>query len=85
MKFRLVQNVDGQFFVHDFSEMNVVPAMAVRGFDFDGFSENPRLRPELQGQPKFKGVLGPMWGGEDDEGQPIVRYEDQSAYDRLSA
>lgn len=40
-----------------------------------------RLRPELIGLPIFKGLLGPMYGGDG----YLARYETQAAYDRLSA
>ena len=37
----------------------------------------PAPREELQGQPKFKkGLHGPTPGGYDDEGRPIIRYQD---------
>ena len=38
------------------------------------------LRPELQNQPKFRALAGPMYGGEG-----IVRYEDWQTYRELSA
>lgn len=82
-KFRLVQLVDGEWITNDFTEDNVVPAMEIRGFTLTGMETRRGLRPELQGQPKFGGVLGPMWGGVEN-GEPVVRYECQSAYDKLS-
>ncbi|CAB4203434.1 hypothetical protein UFOVP1382_50 [uncultured Caudovirales phage] len=41
------------------------------------------LRPQLQGQPKLKGLLGPMWNGEKN-GVAYVRYETQEHYNDLS-
>jgi hypothetical protein len=81
--YRLIQLVDGEWITNDFTEANVMAAMSVRGFEFTGPCKRKQLRPELQGQPMFAGVLGPMWGGEE-IGGPVVRYEDQTAYDRLS-
>lgn len=83
-KFCLVQSVEGKLTSSVFTEANVIPAMSARGFEI-----NPdrvgghHLRPELRGQPCFKGLCGPMWGGED-SGEPIVRYEDSEANDILS-
>ncbi len=81
--YRLVQLVDGAWITTDFTDDNVIPAMSVRGFEYVGPCNRKQLRPELQGQPTFSGVLGPMWGGEE-IGGPVVRYECQKAYDRLS-
>lgn len=44
---------------------------------------NFRLRPELQLQPRIQGFVGPMWDGEQN-GRPVVRYEDQSSNDVCS-
>lgn len=59
-------------------------AFEVRGYAPTGKVGGDHLREELRGQPKFHGLLGPMWGGLD-EGVPVVRYEAQDAYDILSA
>ena len=77
---RLVQTIDDLFVVTVFGpETDLIAAMAARGFAFAGVHENPRTRAELQGAPKFKGVLGPMWDGD------AIRYEDQATYDAMSA
>ena len=57
---------------------------AEEGYLETGIETGKHLRPELQGQPKFKGLCGPMWGGRDDKGRPVIRYEDQKTYDSLS-
>lgn len=57
-----------------------VERMEINGFVFAGFEDSRRLRPELFGQPRFKGLIGPMYGG-----PGAVRYENQAAYDRFSA
>lgn len=46
---------------------------------FIGMNHNARQHPELQGQPKFKDLAGPFYGGEG-----IVRYEDWHTYRNLS-
>jgi len=52
-------------------------------FTIDGVNENLRNRPELIGQPKIAHFLGPMYGGEKN-GQTVIRYESQTAYNLLS-
>lgn len=81
--YRLVQLVDGSWIVNDFTSANLMIAMSVRGHEYIGPCTRKQLRPELQGQPMFSGVLGPMWGGEE-IGGPVIRYESKDAYDRLS-
>lgn len=54
--------------------------LAGRGFVFSGLNRNPAHRAALQGQPKFTGLCGPMFGG-----PGVVRYETPAAYARLSA
>lgn len=41
-----------------------------------GYETNPRLRPELNNQPKLNGFIGPMWGGQGHEidGRYIPEY-----------
>lgn len=51
---------------------------AINGFEITGQSDNPRLRPELQGHPIIAGLLGPMWDG------GMIRYEDHKTYNQLS-
>lgn len=68
--YRLVGTVDGRLIAHDFTAEQLLPAFEVRGFEFTGYEFNPRLRPELRGQPVFSGLCGPMYGGEG-----IIRYE----------
>jgi hypothetical protein len=84
MTFQLIQHVDDIFIVSEFDESNILPSMSARGFELLGVETSPRLRPELQGQPKFDGALGPMWGGTKDDGTPIIRYEDKDSYRVLS-
>lgn len=85
MQFKLVQCVDGAFIETKLHPDNVVPAMEIRGFEFVGFNTNTRQRKELQGQPKFAGVLGPMWDGTREDPEGCIRYECPAAYERLSS
>ena len=78
MKYRLVQSVDGQMVVTECTDNNLLPIMEVRGFAFNGLNKSSSHRKELQGQPKFSGVLGPMWDGD------AIRYEDSESYRALS-
>ena len=78
MKYRLVQSVDGRMIATELTDHNIIPAMEVRGFALNGLNDNPHHRIELQGQPKFSGVLGPMWDGD------TIRYEDSETYRALS-
>jgi hypothetical protein len=79
MKYRLIQLIEGQWCRSEFTDDNLLPAMEARGFALNGFNRNKGNREELQGQPKFTGVLGPMWDGD------AVRYESREAYNQLSA
>lgn len=79
MKYKLVQRIDDRFVETTGDMTNVVVAFEVRGFTFTGINANPRQRLELQGQPKFSGLCGPMYDGPD-----FIRYEDQDAYRVLS-
>ena len=42
------------------------------------------LMEELRGRPKLKDMCGPCWGGNADNGEPIIRYEDWPSYEILS-
>lgn len=75
---RLVLRGPAGWDVNDFPIENIIPAFEIRGFVQRGVNDNPRNRIELQGQPVFAGLLGPMWDGD------AIRYENQAAYDALS-
>ena len=78
---RLVRTVkDAGMVREDFGPaVDLIAAMEVRGYGFAGLNSNPRQRAELQGQPKFYGLCGPMWDGD------AIRYEDAAANAALSA
>lgn len=84
MTYQLVQFVDGKFITSTFSEENIIPSLSVRGFEMLRLETRKSLRPELQGQPKFSRLIGPCWGGTAEDGSPIIRYEDNNAYQELS-
>ena len=56
-----------------------VASMKKKGFDFLKWNDGPKQRPELQGQPKFKGLAGPMW-----DSSKGIRYETPASYKALS-
>ena len=58
---------------------DAVNRAAVEGFELQSFNSNPAQRAQLQGQPKFVGLVGPMWDGN------AIRYEDRAAYQELCA
>ena len=81
LKFQIVTtNASAEQIVEVASADDFIAAMEVRGYEFTGLEQNKRLRAELQGLPMFKGLCGPMYGGEGYAG----RYEDWGSYDVLS-
>lgn len=48
-----------------------------------GVENNSSRRPELQGQPKLDGFLGPMYNGAKG-GKTVIRYESQGVYNQMS-
>ena len=78
-KYQIVCDVDGQHIVDVYDETNVVDALEFRGHILTGFNKKKSCREELRGEPKFSGLLGPMWGGVHD-GVPVIRYEEPAVY-----
>jgi len=76
MKYRIAQCVDGQIVTTE--PADIFAWAEVAGFQIVKLSNNPRQRAELQGQPIFVSLCGPMWDGD------AVRYEDQRSNDILS-
>ena len=73
MKYLLIERRSGREVVTE-TENNVAAASA-RGFTLVSTTEARSGKyPELAGQPTFRELAGPMWGGEG-----IVRYEDWAA------
>lgn len=79
MKYRLIQAVEGRMVATEVNGDNIYATMDIRGYEFAGLNNNHRQRIELQGQPIFKGVAGPMWDGD------AVRYECAEAFARIGA
>ena len=52
-------------------------------FQVKGVYTRTNIRTLLEMQPTFYGFLGPMWGGYNENGQPIIRYESTQAYNEL--
>jgi hypothetical protein len=78
-QYKLVQVVDGRLIATEFSENNVYSAMEVRGFTYKAVNINKGHREELQNQPIFEGVIGPMY-----DGPGCIRYETRETYEILS-
>jgi hypothetical protein len=78
MKYTLVTLKNGKFSTDVFDETNLVTEMKKLGFPFENFNYNKFNRKELQGQPVFKGVFGPLWNGDH------IRYETKDTYKILS-
>lgn len=84
-KYQIVSKVEGTLVSEIFgAEVDVLAAFEIRGYTFTNCNTSPRLRAELQGQPQFGELVGPMWGGFADDGEPIIRYETDAACDTLS-
>lgn len=67
-------------------EGDYLAAFEVRGYNFrDCLPRCWGLRSELQGQPCFTNLNGPMWGGVSAMGEGIIRYESNAACNILSA
>lgn len=77
--YQLVWTFEGLTLDARFSADNIIPAMDVRGFTLTGICRNPRLRAELQGQPTFRGLIGPCYGG-----PGVIRYECPETYTLMS-
>lgn len=56
-----------------------------KAFITAGEFHSPSCRAELQGAPILKNFCGPMYDGEDEHGNSIIRYESQAASEILSA
>jgi len=67
-----------------FTTADIFAAMEIRGYNFSGKVAGAPLRAELHNMPKFTNLYGPMWGGLNDAGEPVIRYEDPTSYDVLS-
>lgn len=86
-KVLLVQMVEGQMITSETAIENIDAFMSVREFTPTGFKPETasfghktiNVREEIAGQPTYKELAGPSYGGEG-----VVRYEDWASYERLS-
>lgn len=73
-----VYGLDKNFSEFDNVE-SLIKYMKEKGFEYLGKETNTHLLSGLQGQPTFKGLIGPMY-----DGPKRIRYETQERYDALS-
>jgi len=84
--YRIVKMVDGKLAPINLTSKNDLKKWArMAGHEVSGFVKNTTMRAELQDEPILKGLIGPMYDGKSQEGYPVVRYEDDDTYERLSA
>jgi hypothetical protein len=78
MKAEIVEFVNGNWTVID---TTIETILKEQSYTYNGNTEiGSYLRPELQNQPIFKELAGPMYSGKPD----TLRYESWKAYDILS-
>jgi hypothetical protein len=78
--YKIIQTLGGQ---HIVTRPSDIVAWAEASQRSVYWVPNLRLRPELQLAPRIQGLCGPMWDGYEN-GQPVIRYEDQATNDLLS-
>lgn len=77
-------DADGRLQSQVFETDDPAAAFEIRGYRMAPDSERGKwMREELRVQPRFEDLCGPMWGGIRN-GKPLIRYEDQPAYNSLS-
>lgn len=81
LPYRVVRRIDGELRARDYRmhRADFVGEMEALGFEYTGDHKSKVTRPELQSQPQFAGLCGPMWDGN------AIRYEDPEANAILSA
>ena len=77
MLYEFATTEDGRVSVR--SDRDVARLARAHGRESAGHCSNPRVRAELQGQPRISRMYGPMWGGLRNS-EPVIRYEDAEAY-----
>lgn len=81
MNYRIIYMIEDRLTVIEFgagTPEEAISAAAEHGFACKGLNTNRAQREALIGQPKFHGLLGPMWDGD------AIRYEDQATYREIS-
>lgn len=79
MIYQVVAKVNGQLRSASFTRQSLED-----WYELTGTYSNPRVRPELQGQPVLNGYMGPMYNGMEN-GSHVIRYESLEAFEILSA
>lgn len=80
MKYKVIQSKDGKFVAEMFDDTNFLDNMRLQGFEVVGHASG--LAPYLCGRPCFEEFHGPM--GDNESGEPVVRYEDWPTSNALS-
>lgn len=85
-RYQLVRDVSGDRKWENltFSAETFLTEFGTRGYTPNGKVGGDHLRSELIGEPQFKGLFGPTWGGFDGD-IPVVRYETWNVADALSS
>lgn len=84
--YKIIRMIDGQM-----QPITITSRYALKkwcrmaGHEMCGVNTNPSQRQELQGELRFKGLMGPMYDGPTADGGCTIRYEDAESNDRLSA
>lgn len=81
MQYRIIYMLEDNLIVTEFdadTPDEAIRAAAEDGFIFTSFDSNRGQRALLIGQPKFEGLIGPMWDGD------AIRYEDHATYREIS-
>lgn len=81
MKYQIVAQNNGVWLKIEVNgnDKDLIIALESLGYQYNGPCNRKQLRDELQGQPMFNGLLGPMYDGPD-----CIRYENQAANNFLS-
>lgn len=82
--FKFVHMANGRMVVTTATDLvTFSTVMAALNHEKTGHSQVRAHRSELQGQPSYRGVAGPMYDGVKD-GVTWIRYEDSETNDRMS-
>lgn len=57
------------------SRLSLIAHLARQGIAYTGDNANHRQRAELQGQPVFNSIVGPMFDGKRGDSVQVIRYE----------
>lgn len=81
MTYKIVQLIHGRWVITQPTDVWAWAAANDRHvYDIE---KSPHRMPELQGQPRLTGLMGPMFDGFQN-GEAVIRYEDRETNDLLS-